>query len=226
MNPLSPLNMDRHKRVTIETRKHPWLASPAPGVWRIPLEREAAESGQVTSLVRYEPHTHFSAHYHPNGEEIFVLDGVFQDEFGNYPAGTYLRNPPGSCHAPRSDNGCLLFVKLNMFPEHDHETFRLDTCNASWQPGMDRQTSTLPLHGFGLEQTMLVRWTHDTCLTSHQHEGGEEVLVLSGDFSDAQGTYGQGTWIRYPAGSHHQPATKGGCLMLMKTGHLPGKSTT
>lgn len=220
MNPLSPLNMDRHERVTIQTNTQPWLASPSPGVWRIPLEREAAESGQVTSLVRYEPRTHFSAHYHPNGEEIFVLEGVFQDEFGSYPAGTYLRNPPGSCHAPRSDSGCLLYVKLNMFQEGDHEAFRLDTHNAGWQPGVDRQTTILPLHGFGHEQTMLVRWAHDSHFSRHQHEGGEEVFILSGDFSDAQGTYGQGDWIRYPAGSKHQPSTQHGCLMLMKTGHL------
>jgi hypothetical protein len=33
----------------------------------------------------------------PGGEEILVLDGVFQDEQGSYPAGSWLRNPAGSC---------------------------------------------------------------------------------------------------------------------------------
>ncbi|MEJ2764775.1 cupin domain-containing protein [Photobacterium sp. MCCC 1A19761] len=221
MNPLSPLNMDRHQRVIIDTQAQEWLASPAPGVWRIPLEREAAESGQVTSLVRYEPKTHFAAHYHPKGEEIFVLEGVFQDEYGSYPAGTYIRNPPGSCHAPRSDSGCLLYVKLNMFPSADHDVFRLDTHNASWQPGIDAQVYTMPLHGFGNEQTYLVRWERNASLHSHRHDGGEEVFILSGDYHDEQGEYGPGAWIRNPAGSQHQPVTTSGCLMLMKTGHLP-----
>lgn len=221
MNPLSSFNMDRHQRVVVDTAKQPWLASPSAGVWRIPLEREAAESGQVTSLVRYDPNTHFPAHFHPNGEEIFVIDGIFQDEYGCYPAGTYIRNPPGSCHAPGSDGGCLLYVKLNMFPEHDAEVFRLDTHNAMWQPGIDNRLSTLPLHGYGQEKTILLKWQPDSAFSLHQHEGGEEIFILSGDFYDEQGHYEKGTWIRYPAGSSHQPSTKNGCLMLMKTGHLP-----
>ncbi|WP_299022014.1 cupin domain-containing protein [uncultured Photobacterium sp.] len=220
MNVLSSFNMDRHQRVVIDTTSQQWLASPSAGVWRIPLEREAAESGQVTSLVRYEPDTHFSAHYHPNGEEIFVIDGLFQDEQGDYPAGTYIRNPPGSFHAPGSDTGCLLYVKLNMFPENDSETFRLDTHNANWQPGMTQGVFILPLHGFSGEQTMMQKWQSNTFIPPHQHDGGEEIFILSGEFYDELGEYEKGTWIRNQAGSTHQPATREGCLMLVKTGHF------
>ncbi|CAI2331932.1 hypothetical protein IFVP69_C2160112 [Vibrio parahaemolyticus] len=94
------LNMDFSQRVVIETGSQNWVASPSQGVWRKPLEREAKESGHVTSVVKYEAGSRFSPHLHPYGEEIFVLDGVFSDENGDYPAGSYLRHPPGSQHAP------------------------------------------------------------------------------------------------------------------------------
>ena len=93
------LNMDRAQRVVVETAAMDWEASPASGVWRKKLERAGEESGQVTSVVRYAPGSRFAAHEHPLGEEIFVLSSVFADEAGAYPAGTYLRNPPGSSRA-------------------------------------------------------------------------------------------------------------------------------
>ncbi|NMU53125.1 cupin domain-containing protein, partial [Vibrio parahaemolyticus] len=101
------LNMDFSKRIVIDTAQQEWIASPSKGVWRKPLEREAKESGHTTSVVKYEPNSHFSTHPHPHGEEILVLEGVFSDEHGDYPAGTYLRNPPGSQHAPYSKEGCV-----------------------------------------------------------------------------------------------------------------------
>lgn len=105
------LNMDRSLRVAIETAGMPWEDSPAAGVQRKKLEREAAESGQVTSVVRYAPGSEFSAHTHPGGEEIFVISGVFADEQGTYPQGTWLRNPSYSRHQPFSLAGCTIFVK-------------------------------------------------------------------------------------------------------------------
>ena len=107
-------NMDFSKKLVIETESLDWIASPAIGVWRKPLEREEKESGHTTSVVKYEAGASFTQHSHPLGEEIFVLEGIFSDENGDYPAGTYLRNPPGSSHAPFSKDGCKLFVKLEM----------------------------------------------------------------------------------------------------------------
>ena len=94
--------MDFTKRLVIETNQQQWQQSPAAGVWRKPLEREAKESGHTTSIVQYEAGSAFSSHSHPLGEEIFVLEGVFSDEFGNYPAGTYIHMPKGSAHVPQS----------------------------------------------------------------------------------------------------------------------------
>lgn len=62
--------------------------------------------------MRYAPCSEFSPHVHTGGEEFIVLDGVFQDEHGDFPAGSYIRNPPESSHKPGSESGCLIFVKL------------------------------------------------------------------------------------------------------------------
>ena len=104
------LNMDFAKRLVIDTALLDWIASPAKGVWRKPLEREEKESGHATSVVKYDSESSFSEHPHPQGEEIFVLEGVFSDETGDFPAGTYIRNPPGSAHSPSSKNGCTILV--------------------------------------------------------------------------------------------------------------------
>jgi anti-sigma factor ChrR (cupin superfamily) len=76
------------------------------------LDRIGDEVVRATSIVRYAPGSHFSAHTHGGGEEFFVLNGVFQDEHGDYPVGSYVRNPPTSSHVPGSDLGCVIFVKL------------------------------------------------------------------------------------------------------------------
>ncbi|MEL7448217.1 MAG: cupin domain-containing protein [Pseudomonadota bacterium] len=216
------MNMDRTKRVAVGTATLPWEDSPSAGVQRKKLEREAAESGQVTSVVRYAPGSSFSAHSHPLGEEILVLDGVFSDEHGDYPAGTYLRNPPGSSHSPASAPGCTLFVKLNMFDPADSSTVRVDTNNMEWRPGLVEGLSVMPLHEFRAEHTALVRWQPGTKFPAHLHEGGEEIFVIDGAFEDDKGTYPAGTWLRSPPGSAHEPFSSEGCTILVKTGHLGG----
>jgi anti-sigma factor ChrR (cupin superfamily) len=129
------LNMDFTQRVVVETAQAPWVASPSGGVWRKPLEKAQAESGWTTSIVRYDAGSAFKTHTHPMGEELFVLEGVFSDETGDYPAGSYLRNPPGSAHAPFSREGCVLFVKLDHFREGDNEQVRINTHEQPWLSG-------------------------------------------------------------------------------------------
>jgi len=215
------LNIDRARRVVLETENMPWEDSPAVGVQRKKLEREAAESGQVSSVVRYEAGSRFSAHTHPLGEEILVLSGVFQDEHGDYPAGTYLRNPPGTSHAPASETGCELLVKLNLFDPGDLEPVCLDTRATPWQPGLVPGLSVMSLHSYQTQNTALVRWAPDTQFNPHIHPGGEEIFVLEGVFEDEQGAYPKGAWLRNPSYSRHQPFTRQGCTIFVKTGHLP-----
>jgi anti-sigma factor ChrR (cupin superfamily) len=220
------MNMDRTQRVCIDTHALDWEASPMAGVWRKKLEREAAESGQVTSVVRYEPGTGFRPHDHPLGEEIHVLEGVFGDEHGDYPAGTYLRNPPGSRHQPRCEHGCVIFVKLNQFDEQDRETVRVYTADAAWLPGAVEGLEVMPLHSFGVEHTALVRWAPGTVFQPHLHPGGEEIFVLDGVFQDEEGAYPAGTWLRNPPWSRHHPFSEAGCTLLVKTGHIPDGGST
>ena len=121
------INMDFTKRVVIHANEQCWQESPLPGVWRKPLARENRESGHATSIVRYDAGAKFSRHNHPLGEEIFVLSGTFSDETGDFPAGSYFRNPKGFTHAPFSLHGCELLVKLHQFSELDNQRICVDT---------------------------------------------------------------------------------------------------
>jgi len=60
-----------------------WVHSPADGIARVKLEREAEESGHVTSFVRFDAGASFPLHDHPQGEEIYVMQGTFSDENGD-----------------------------------------------------------------------------------------------------------------------------------------------
>jgi len=214
------LNMDFNERVVIDTGMLPWLPSPMPGVERKPLEREGAESGHATSIVRYAADARFSAHGHPGGEEIFVLDGTFSDEGGEYPAGSYIRNPAGSAHAPYSRTGCTLFVKLGQFADGDTASVRIDTNHAGWLPGQGG-LMVMPLHEFEGEHTALVKWPENERFVPHRHFGGEEILVLSGTFIDEHGLYPARTWLRNPHMSLHFPYVEEETIILVKVGHLP-----
>ncbi len=214
------INMNLAERLVIETNSEPWVPSPASGVQRIRLERAEAEAGHTTSIVEYKPNTRFSEHVHPLGEEIFVLEGVFSDEHGDYPAGSYLRNPPGSKHAPFSVEGCVIFVKLNQFDERDLETVRVNTAESDWLRGQGG-LQVMPLHEFEHEHVALVKWPAKEIFQPHRHFGGEEILVLSGTFCDEHGRYPKGTWIRSPHMSMHHPFVEEETVILVKTGHLP-----
>lgn len=213
------INADYSKRVSISHHDLPWIASPEPGVERRMLERLGGEIAKATSIVRYMPNSQFHSHTHDLGEEIFVLDGVFSDETGNYPAGTYLMNPPGSSHAPFSKSGCTLFVKL-MHLGPDQVTRKvLDTNSAAWHQGLVPGLKVMPLMRQGTGST-LVKWAPETYFNAHRHYGGEEIFVVDGVFEDEHGRYPAGSWIRSPHLSMHQPFSKEGCTIFVKTGHL------
>jgi hypothetical protein len=66
-----------------------------------------------TALVRWAPETRFNPHTHVGGEEILVLEGVFRDEHGSYPAGTWIRSPHMSNHRPfTGSEGATILVKV------------------------------------------------------------------------------------------------------------------
>jgi len=214
------LNMDFDKAVCVLPGQREWVASPVDGVTRLPLESESTESGHKTSFVRFSPDSGFPAHNHPLGEEIFVLEGVFSDQFGDYPAGTYLRNPPGSSHRPFTSPGCTLFVKLDQFQTGDMEKVVLHPEQQQWRPGIGN-LRVCPLHSFAGTSTALVFWPANEVFQPHVHWGGEEIVVISGEFGDEHGLYPAGSWIRSPHMSEHFPRVEKETLILVKVGHLP-----
>src|SRR5689334_24849067 len=124
-----------------------WAPSPSGSVWRKRVHLVGPpESGQVTSVVRYEPRSRFHVHDHPDGEEIVVLEGVFSDEHGDWPAGTYLLNPEGFRHAPFSREGCVLFVKLRQYPGRARAHVAVVTRNVPWQTGERVGVELRPLY--------------------------------------------------------------------------------
>ncbi len=213
------LNMDFSQRVVIETTQMDWSASPSPTVFRKPLARAGAEHGHATSVVKYESGATFKTHQHPKGEEILVLDGIFSDEHGDYPAGTYLRNPDGTSHAPFSQAGCTLLVKLCQFQDTDSTQIQINTNTSAWRPGIGG-LEVMPLHNHGTENTALVKWPVGEVFQPHTHFGGEEIFVLSGTFKDEHGSYPKGTWIRSPHLSTHHPFVDEETIIWVKTGHL------
>lgn len=209
------------ERVVVRPGDEPWRPSPLPGVDRQMLDRVGAEVARATSIVRYAPGSRFDRHDHALGEEFLVLDGVFSDDSGDFGPGSYVRNPPGSGHAPWSEPGCTIFVKLRQFDPADGRRVVVDTRSAPFVPGLVAGITVLPLHDHGAEHIALVRFAPGTGFQSHAHWGGEEILVLEGTFADERGAYPEGSWLRSPHLSRHAPFSEEGCLIWVKTGHLP-----
>lgn len=214
------LHTDLRERLVLDTDTIPWVASPEPGVWRRMLERADAESGRATSIVRYEPGARFHAHQHPMGEEFFVLEGIFSDEHGDYPAGSYVLNPPDSEHAPWTRDGCVLFVKLCQYAGPDRKRIVADSARMEWRPSGARGIAVKEFYSDSShpERVALIKWEPGARYPRHSHPGGEEVLVLEGALVDEAGRYPHSTWIRNPPGSAHEPYSPEGCILLIKTG--------
>lgn len=215
------LHADFNQRVVVSSDELAWVDSPMPGVQRRMLERDGDEVARATTIVRYAPGSYFSAHTHGGGEEYFVLDGVFSDEHGDFGPGTYVRNPVGSSHTPYSEHGATILVKLWQMAPHDQQHVVINTHQAEWAPGLVKGLTVLPLHAHGTEQVALVKWAPGIQFQQHRHWGGEEIFVLEGTFADESGAYPKGTWLRNPPGSVHTPFSEEGCLIYVKTGHLP-----
>ncbi|MDE1993810.1 MAG: cupin domain-containing protein [Rhizobiaceae bacterium] len=193
------LNEDLTARTLVHAEDLDWIPSPPKGVDRRMLFRIGEEKARATSLVRYAPKSSFSHHSHPGGEEFLVLDGVFQDETGDFPAGTYVRNPPGTGHVPKSDGGCTILVKLWQFKASDRKRIvRL--------PG---ETPSAPSRA-GVADSWVLFDGSDAVVTLEDWKAGSEVvvvnpkglelLVLNGGFSEGGEVLARWSWLRLPAG--------------------------
>ncbi len=219
------LNADFTKRAAVHDAGNTWTPSPMPGVERKMLDRIGGEVARATTVVRYAPGSSFSAHTHDGGEEFLVLDGVFSDEHGDFPAGSYIRNLPTSSHSPRSDQGVTILVKLHQFDPADRTHVRIDTNKMRSLPDAERPgVEVAPLFADDHEDVRLETWAAhaEVRLTV---PAGLEVFVLEGGFTDGTDAFGSRDWSRLPPGATLQAkAGENGAKVWAKTGHLMSAS--
>jgi len=190
------------------------------------LDRVGGEVARATSIVRYAPGSRFSPHVHSGGEEFIVLEGVFQDEDGDFPAGSYIRNPPQSRHTPGSKPGCTIFVKLWQFDLADRTQVRVDTGKMPYVRTVQRpDVEIMPLFRDAREEVRLERWPPTTRI-SLPVPGGAEFFVLDGAFYEGDEAYEAQSWLRLPPGARLDALSGSwGCRVWVKTGHLSHPQT-
>ncbi|MFT4806785.1 MAG: anti-sigma factor ChrR (cupin superfamily) [Glaciecola sp.] len=212
---------DFSKREIVHSASMSWVDSPMKGVARRPLDRVGEEVARATSVVRYAPDSQFSPHIHSGGEEFIVLDGVFQDEHGDYPAGTYVRNPPQSSHTPGSNAGCVILVKLWQFQPEDRTPVRLNINELESLPHSSvKGVSVMPLFEDQHERVCIIDIQPNTFLETFT-EGGAELFVLQGSVKEQQDTLVKHTWLRVPIGYPLSLKTdEASAKIWLKTGHL------
>jgi ChrR-like protein with cupin domain len=220
------LNADFSRRVAVHAAELPWTPSPIAGVERRMLDRVGGEVARATSLVRYAPNSHFSPHTHDGGEEFLVLEGVFSDEHGDFPAGCYIRNPPTSRHTPGSKLGCTIFVKLWQFALHDRTEVRINT-NIEPFTGSPEEAGVdlMPLFKDEREEVRLEHWAPHTEI-DRLLPGGVEVLLLAGGLTESGEAFRAQSWLRLPARARLRATTAAtGCRLWVKLGHLARAQT-
>ncbi|MEH6525092.1 MAG: cupin domain-containing protein [Sneathiella sp.] len=215
------LNADFDKRVVMHADEIEWLSSPIPGVDRRMLDRIGDEVARATTIVRYAPKSEFSPHVHTGGEEFIVLAGVFQDEHGDFPVGSYIRNPPTSRHTPGSDKGCVIFVKLWQFDLDDRTPVKIDMNKMGMVRDADRPSvSVMPLFLDKRETVQMETWEAEAEINLDLPEGGE-FLVLDGEFSETGDRFRAHSWLRIPKGGRlNARAGQQGAKVWIKTRHL------
>lgn len=217
------LNADLGAPAVVDSNALVWTPSPLAGVERRFLERDGGEVARATSVVRYAPGGKFSPHIHDKGEEYLVLSGVFSDENGDFAQGTYVRNPPGSRHAPFTRDGCTIFVKLRQMPASERETLVVHTADIEALPTEIDGLSRIPLHsGASGEQVSIDKLAPGTQWRDRSEMGGEEIFVLQGSLLYGDRSCGAGTWLRFPADQERSLGSTAGCRFWAKRGHLAG----
>lgn len=213
------VNANFNNRTLVRFDENEWVASPMPGVERKMLDRIGDEVARATTIVRFAPGSAFSAHTHDGGEEYLVLDGTFQDEYGDFPVGSYVRNPPTSSHTPASRDGATILVKLHQFDLADRTQVQVGSGEANWN-ATEEGVETLPLHQDARETVVMERWAPGTT-RSIDASGGLEIFVIEGELTEGGDRLTRWDWLRLPVGARFE-ATAGadGAHVWIKIGHL------
>lgn len=213
------IHADFSKPALVIPRSDDWVCSPETGVDRLMLDRVGEEVARATSIVRYAAGSSFSRHTHPKGEEFLVLEGVFSDESGDYPAGTYVRNPPGTGHAPHSNDGCRILVKLRQFEPDDLAPVVIDTHDVSAWHSVSAHESRLDLYAFRNEKVTMHRYVAGAEF-QFGAAGGAELFVVSGALIYEGKALKEESWLRLPDGKSATIIAMKETSIWVKTGHL------
>ncbi|WP_037309311.1 cupin domain-containing protein [Ruegeria halocynthiae] len=204
------VNADFTQRVAVHFDQNEWVASPAAGVERKMLDRIGEEVARATTIVRFAPGSAFAAHTHDGGEEYLVLDGVFQDETGDFPVGSYVRNPPTSSHTPSAKEGATILVKLHQFDPDDRIEVRRSINGAG----------NVQLFKDAQEEVRVISLAPGEVLDLDAAQG-LELFVIEGGLQESGEEFSPWDWLRLPPGSQSS-ATAGasGARIWVKIGHL------
>lgn len=213
------VNADFEARTIVRFEESEWVPSPIKGVERKMLDRIGEEVARATTIVRFAPGSAFSAHTHDGGEEYLVLEGTFQDEDGNFPVGSYVRNPPTSSHTPAAQDGATILVKLHQFDLADRIKVQIDSDKADWTEG-EEGVEMLALHKDARESVVMERWAPGTTRVLDA-SGGMELFVVAGNLTEGGDALARWDWLRLPVGARFKAtASEKGAHVWVKTGHL------
>ena len=173
------------------------------------------------------------------------MDGTFHDQYGSFPAGSYVRNPIGTEHAPWvEDDGCTIMVKLLQMADPTPTELNTPTHvlldKAKNDIGQHVQYGTFAqiYSNMYTGETVEVCWVNPSALLPADMKcvGGEELFIISGSLELDDASYGNGNfnkwgWIRFPPKTdetwrERQPLIGGntGAIVYRKTGHLTEKA--
>ncbi len=215
------INADLGQLAIVHAEDLEWVPSPSGEVERKMLERDGDEVARATTIVRYPAGSSFPEHDHALGEEFLVLEGVFSDQYGNFSEGTYVRNPPGTSHAPSSKDGCVILVKLRQMDPSNRDQLSVDTRSATWLRG-DGGVTSLTLYENDLETVEMVHLGAGASVELST-TGGQEIFVVEGEATTGGETLRTHSWLREPQGPQGEERrleSEGGCLIYRKFGHL------
>ncbi|MUH72242.1 cupin domain-containing protein [Psychrosphaera haliotis] len=215
------INSDFSQTAALQLNHYNWRTTPQVGVQRVMLDRIGGEKARATTVVRYAPGSTFPNHSHPGGEEVLVLSGIFSDQSGDYSQGWYLRNPPGSSHAPSSLGGTTIFVKLWQMSLTEATHTRINTNDsANWVK--ENNYHICPLYQDKGEVTQLIKLTPHQCAPHHLiGQKAIELFVLTGSIFHNKLEYKEGSWLRVP--SNKQTLIKAGnknATIYLKVGNF------
>lgn len=204
------MNDNYETRALINTNDLEWENTQNKGIYKKLLSKKEDEE---TSILKIEENSKLNNDSKINSVEIFVLEGIYKNEFGEFKSGTYLNLPNENEAFVSSNTGCVIFRKENC--DKGVENIIIDTNSTPWLSGQGN-LEVMPLY----TQTALVKWPQNERFIPHKHWGGEEIFVLKGRFMDEHGIYPKGSWIRSPHLSTHFPFVEEETIIFVKTGHL------